>query len=210
MNELEIFNNEFGDLKIRIEKNTQFYEATAVAKILGYKDPKKAIRTHCKHIEKILSVDTIGRKQEMNYITIGDIGRLVSRSQLPEAQKIEEWIFDDIFTTVMKFGCYPAPTFNYDLDDFGMIVNEGKLYIRASRIAWQFQVTMGRVTKDLHFLSVYNCSSKPDIIWIDNQKYLGREAFDIISSKYCIAEPPKNKFRRQYLNVFDKYEMLSA
>lgn len=49
MNELQIFKSEkFGEIEILIENGREYFPATEVAKILGYKDPNKAINTHCK------------------------------------------------------------------------------------------------------------------------------------------------------------------
>ena len=49
MNELQIFENKnFGKLGIWVENGKEYFPATEVAVILGYKDPHKAINTHCR------------------------------------------------------------------------------------------------------------------------------------------------------------------
>ena len=48
-NELTVFENEkFGKLEVLVENGKEYFPATETAKILGYKDPNKAINTHCK------------------------------------------------------------------------------------------------------------------------------------------------------------------
>lgn len=48
-NNLQIFKNErFGEIQIIQENNKYEFEATGIAKILGYSNPHKAIIDHCK------------------------------------------------------------------------------------------------------------------------------------------------------------------
>ena len=49
MNELQVVNTVLGDLDCFIDENNKFwFAATEAAKVLGYKNPQKAIRDHCK------------------------------------------------------------------------------------------------------------------------------------------------------------------
>ena len=50
MNKLQIFKNEkFGELEIYVDENGKvWFPATDVAKMLGYKNPHKAVLDHCK------------------------------------------------------------------------------------------------------------------------------------------------------------------
>jgi hypothetical protein len=42
----------------------------------------------------------------MHFISLGDVCRLAAHSQLPAAEKIESWIFDEVVPTVLKTGAY--------------------------------------------------------------------------------------------------------
>lgn len=49
MNSLQVFHSsEFGQLEIMVIDGKEYFPATEVAKILGYKNPNKAIKDHCK------------------------------------------------------------------------------------------------------------------------------------------------------------------
>ena len=52
-NQIQQFHNdEFGSLDILVINGAPFFPATECAKILGYKNPYKAIGDHCPHLTK--------------------------------------------------------------------------------------------------------------------------------------------------------------
>lgn len=108
-NELQVFKNQqFGQIELLIdENNKEWFPATDIATMLGYSNPQKAIRDHCK--EKgctIRSVLTNGGKQNKKFIDEGNLYRLIANSELPAAEKFENWIFDDVLPTIRKTGGY--------------------------------------------------------------------------------------------------------
>ena len=108
MNELQIFKSEkFGEIQILIENGREYFPATEVAKILGYSNPQKAVRDHCK--EKGCtnrSVLTKGGKQEKKFIDEGNLYRLITKSNLPQAEVFESWVFDEVLPSIRKTGMY--------------------------------------------------------------------------------------------------------
>lgn len=112
MNELKIFSNqEFGDVRTIVEDDKILFCASDVASALKYKKPNNAINRHCKHatLFKGIITDRLGRKQDANFIPYGDVVRLAVKSELPNADKFEEWIFDEVIPSVMKHGAYLTP-----------------------------------------------------------------------------------------------------
>lgn len=79
--------------------------ANDVAKVLGYVETAKAIRTHCKGVSE-LDIPTNGGMQKMKIIPEGDVYRLIIRSQLPSAEKFERWIFDEVIPQIRQTGGY--------------------------------------------------------------------------------------------------------
>ncbi|NFS21372.1 transporter [Clostridium botulinum] len=107
-NQLQIFKHtEFGQVRLLIKNNKEYFSGTDIAKSLGYAIPSKAINTHCKGVSK-MEVPTNGGIQEMLFITEGDIYRLIVKSKLPSAQKFESWVFDEVLPTIRKTGGYVA------------------------------------------------------------------------------------------------------
>lgn len=109
MNELQIFKSEkFGEIEILIENGREYFPATEVAKILGYKDPNKAINTHCKKDGWVIRpvIDRLGRTQEKKFINEGNLYRLITKSNLPQAEVFESWVFDEVLPSIRKTGMY--------------------------------------------------------------------------------------------------------
>lgn len=107
MNELQIFRNEkFGEIRTVEENGKVLFCGSDVAKALGYTNPTKAINDHCRGIKARRTNDSLGRQQEINFITEGDIYRLAAKSKLPGADEFESWIFDEILPTMRKTGGY--------------------------------------------------------------------------------------------------------
>jgi len=106
MNEPQIFNNsDFGDIRTAEENGKVLFCGSDVAKALGYAIPSKAVNTHCKGVSK-MEVPTNGGRQEMLFIPEGDLYRLIVNSKLPNAEKFERWVFDDVLPTIRKHGMY--------------------------------------------------------------------------------------------------------
>lgn len=108
MNELQVFQNkQFGNLEILTFGGKEWFPAIKVAEILGYTNPRKAIRDHAK--EKgvtIRSVLSKGGKQNKKFIDEGNLYRLITRSKLPQADEFEEWVFEEVLPSIRKHGIY--------------------------------------------------------------------------------------------------------
>lgn len=101
-------NSQFGDLEILTIEGKQWFPAINVAEILGYTNPRKAIRDHAKERGVTIRsvIDSLGRNQNKKFIDEGNLYRLISRSKLPQAEQFEEWVFDDVLPAIRKHGIY--------------------------------------------------------------------------------------------------------
>lgn len=99
----------------------EYFPATQCAKILGYSNPQKAIRDHCKEdgCTKRSVIDNLGRTQQMKYINEGNLYRLIVGSKLPAAEEFERWVFDEVLPTIRKTGSYSIQNKpdSYTIDD---------------------------------------------------------------------------------------------
>ncbi len=107
MNELQVFNNaQFGEIRM-IEEDEKFLFCGAdVAKTLGYAKPANAVSMHCKGVTLKQGNDSLGRPQQMSFITEGDVYRLIAHSKLPSAEQFEQWVFDIVIPTIRRTGKY--------------------------------------------------------------------------------------------------------
>lgn len=106
MNEIMVFSNpEFGDIGVLEIDGKPFFPAVECARILGYVNPRDAVKRHTTGIIKH-SVMTAGGAQEMNFISEGNLYRLVGHSKLPIAQAFEAWIYDLVAPSIRRHGMY--------------------------------------------------------------------------------------------------------
>lgn len=110
MNDIKIFENpEFGNVRTLEGANGEVLFCGAdIAKALGYSNTRKALSDHCKEngVTKRYIIDSMGREQEAAFITEGNVYRLIARSKLPEAEKFERWVFDEVLPSIRKHGAY--------------------------------------------------------------------------------------------------------
>ena len=115
MNELRIFENpEFGEVRTAIIDGKVYFAGVDIARALGYSNTRDAISRHCKHVVKhdgvIQNTNRYGtvttQTVEMSYIPEGDVYRLIVRSQLPDAEKFEIWVFDEVLPELRETGKY--------------------------------------------------------------------------------------------------------
>ena len=110
MERLELFkNNNFGEVRVvKIDEKTYFI-GNDIAKALGYTYPKDAVTRHCRGAILHRLPDNQGFIQDTKIIPEGDVYRLIANSQLPTAEKFEQWVFDEVLPSIRKHGMYATP-----------------------------------------------------------------------------------------------------
>ena len=106
-NKIEVFSSaEFGAVRtLKTEDGKVIFCGADVAKALGYARPSEAVSKHCKGTSK-QRILTNGGMQEMLFIPEGDVYRLITHSKLPNAERLEAWVFDEVLPTIRKHGAY--------------------------------------------------------------------------------------------------------
>ncbi len=106
MNEIQQFTNEqFGTVRTLTIEGITYFCGNDVAVALGYKKPNNAISAHCKATLK-QGIPISGKIQDVNFISEGDVYRLIIKSKLPSAEKFESWIMDSVLPQIRKTGGY--------------------------------------------------------------------------------------------------------
>lgn len=99
--------NHFNDFRTIEIDGELWFVATDVAEILGYKKPLNAVMQHCKTKGTLKQgVPTAGGIQQMTLINEANVYRLIIKSQLPSAEKFEEWLFEKVIPSIRKTGHY--------------------------------------------------------------------------------------------------------
>mgnify|MGYP000969523617 FL=1 len=104
MNELKVFENEeFGKVRMAEIDGKPYFCGSDVASALGYKRPNDAVSAHCRATAKH-SIPISGKMQDVNFISEGDLYRLITHSKLESAERFETWVFDEVLPCIRKNG----------------------------------------------------------------------------------------------------------
>jgi len=118
MDGITVFRNqEFGKIRTAEENGKVLFSGSDVAKALGYSNDRDAINRHCKGVVKRDTL-TAGGRQEITFITEGDVYRLITHSKLPAAEEFEHWVFDEVLPTIRKDGYYITEAFMSNPDNW--------------------------------------------------------------------------------------------
>ena len=108
----QVFNHpQFGEIcTVQQEEGKVLFKANDVARSLGYAEAAKAVRTHCKGVS-VLDTPIENQygtvvMQPTNFISESDVYRLVMRSKLPEAEKFQDWVCEEVLPAIRKDGAY--------------------------------------------------------------------------------------------------------
>ena len=87
------------------------FDAVELAKSLGYTNPAKALKDHCKALIKLDYNESLelgfGEKPRGTQLAgQADLFRLILRSQLPSAERVQDWVCEDVLPSIMTTGYY--------------------------------------------------------------------------------------------------------
>lgn len=104
---IKVFENEqFGKVRIAMnESNEPLFCLSDVAKALGYSNPAKAVIDHCKGVT-VLETPTQSGVQAIKYGKESEVYRLTMKSKLPDAEKFQDWVCDEVLPSIRKHGAY--------------------------------------------------------------------------------------------------------
>ena len=111
MSDLQIFNFNSNKVRIQTIEGREYFCAKDVCDTLGYVNGKDAISRHCKKdgVVKYALIDSLNREQKYSFINESNLYRLIIHSKLPEAEKFEEWVFNEVLPQIRKTGQYGVP-----------------------------------------------------------------------------------------------------
>jgi prophage antirepressor-like protein len=125
MNQVIPFNFENYPVRTVVIDETPWWVGKDVCNALGYTNHKKAMNDHCKGVTKRYPLETTGGIQEVRILNEGDVFRLIVSSNLPEAQRFEKWLFEEVLPQIRKTGGYTNNAVpEYSLHDINMFIKE--------------------------------------------------------------------------------------
>ena len=140
MNELSVFKNEeFGEIRTVVIDGNPFFCMTDVCKILEIKnvsDCKSRLRKDGVVTTEV--IDSIGRKQNANFVNESNLYKLIFQSRKESAERFTEWVTSEVLPSIRKTGGYNRPL---TLDEQLQIVARGTLEVKEEikRLDSEFQ-----------------------------------------------------------------------
>lgn len=112
MQHLSTFQFQTSDIRTLLIDDHIYFVAVDIASTLGYTNPRKAVRDHCR---KPKTAKDVGRNESFTLdpqtilILEPDMYRLISRSNLESAEAFQDWVFEDVLPSIRKTGSYTHP-----------------------------------------------------------------------------------------------------
>lgn len=109
MTEIQIFSNKaFGQVRVVERDGEAWFVARDVALALGYEDPADAVQRHCKKANDS-NMGVSPTIPSPKIIPESDVYRLIMRSNLPDAERFQDWVCEEILPAIRKHGGYLTP-----------------------------------------------------------------------------------------------------
>lgn len=112
-NQITIFNFENSTVRTAVNANNEPYFCLAdVADILAIKNSSDVANKQLdkKGCVKIEIIDSLNRKQQATFINEPNLYRVIFRSNKPEAEKFQNWVFEEVLPSIRKTGNYSQKT----------------------------------------------------------------------------------------------------
>jgi prophage antirepressor-like protein len=105
---VKLFNN--NPVRCFIVEGKPYFSASDVCNCLGLDNITRAVKSLKKDgVTTSKVIDTIGRNQEIIIINEPNLYRLIFKSKKEEADKFQEWIFEEVIPSIRKTGKYSIP-----------------------------------------------------------------------------------------------------
>ena len=111
MNELQIFNSEeFGEIRTVIIDGEPWFCMTDICKALEISNTSQAkTRLNADGVITNEVIDSIGRKQNANFVNEPNMYKLIFQSRKESAERFTDWVTSEVLPAIRKTGSYQKP-----------------------------------------------------------------------------------------------------
>ena len=113
-NDLQVFNSEFGEVRVLTIDNEPWFVGKDVAMVLGYTDVSHTILDHVDEEDRVNSKTQGHFDLELGQrgswlINESGVYSLIFGSKLPQAKAFKRWVTSEILPAIRKTGSYKTP-----------------------------------------------------------------------------------------------------
>lgn len=108
MSDIKIFkNNKFGEIRTALVNDNPYFMLSDVCKILELNNVSQ-VRKRLKKDGVIINevIDSLGRKQNSNFIDESNLYKVIFQSRKQEAEEFTDWITSEVLPSIRKHGAY--------------------------------------------------------------------------------------------------------
>lgn len=111
MSEIKVFeNSEFGKVRVSVVNGEPMFCGKDLAAVLGYSNTSAAIATHCKSGIDVFCEHANGvGGTNVRYVNESDVYRLIMHSKLPNIERFQDWVCEEVLPSIRKHGAYMTP-----------------------------------------------------------------------------------------------------
>ena len=108
MNEIQFFKNAaFGTIRtMQDEKGEPWFVGADIANMLGYTNPRKAIRDHVEEEDKTRNDSFLVNGTSPILVNESGLYALILSSKLPKAREFKHWVTSEVLPSIRKQGGY--------------------------------------------------------------------------------------------------------
>lgn len=93
------------------EAGNALFRVDEVCELLEFGNPRQALESHVDSgdVQKLDTIDSLGRVQQVNYVTEYGLYDLATGSRKPEARAFKRWVTHEVLPSIRKTGSYTHP-----------------------------------------------------------------------------------------------------
>lgn len=155
MSNITTFNHDFfGTLRILHGADGEpLFFAKDAAVALGYRDPKEAVRQQCRRRKALREIKggltpPLHIHPQTQLIPESDLYRLIMRSQLPSAERFQDWVMEDVLPSIRKHGGYVMGQEKLNVEGLDPQFVADTMKEAMHNMASKFDVEMKKVMKE--------------------------------------------------------------
>ena len=218
---LQLFKFQNESIQVFGTVKNPLFEARKIAEMLGYTNPRKAVRDHVNAKYIVNSDDLQGEERfglSDNTKLLNEIGvyRLIFGSKLPIAEAFQDWVFTDVLPTIRKTGTFTIiPKHNQIV-----LINEADLqkqfvkYINKFHPNLPFNASLGELVNDTTKKRMeskalgYTAGVSDLSVFVPNHHYGSFNVeFKTPNGKGVISD--KQKIYNRKLNMYRSFSLIS-
>ncbi len=126
MQDLQIFNFDSNEVRTVVVNEEPYFVGKDVAKVLGYKNTREALKYHVDNEDKKDGVaihDSIGRTQKPVLINESGLYSLIFSSKLDSSKRFKRWVTSEVLPQIRKQGFYMTNTLVQEIVDNPQVIH---------------------------------------------------------------------------------------